>query len=64
MKTNSIESQDFSKYDKMSDEELAAIRRRDLLASPEEQLSADELIYISQLYCRRNGQANLFTKSE
>lgn len=63
MKTNSIESQDFSKYDKMSDEELAAIRRRDLLASPEEQLSADELIYISQLYCHRTGQANLFTKS-
>jgi hypothetical protein len=63
MKTNGIESQDFSKYDKMSDEELAAIRRRDLLASPEEQLSADELIYISQLYCRRTGQANLFTKS-
>ena len=63
MKTNSIESQDFFKYDKMSDEELAAIRRRDLLASPEEQLSADELIYISQLYCHRTGRKDLFAKS-
>lgn len=63
MKDYIDESQDFSQYDKMSDEELAAIRRRDLLGSPEEQLSADELIYISQLYCQRAGQADIFKKS-
>lgn len=54
--------QDFSKYDTMRTEALAALLQADLLRPAEEQLSYEELLYISNVYSSRSDAA-VFQKS-
>ncbi len=57
------ESQDFTKYDSMSTEELGKILEAEPLKPREDQLPDDELLYISQVYCNRFDMQKIFPKT-
>ena len=57
------ESQDFTKYDSMSTEELGKILEAEPLKPREDQLPDDELLYISEVYCNRFDMQKIFPKT-
>lgn len=57
------ESQDFTKYDKMSTEDLGKILEAEPLKPIEDQLPDDELLYISEVYCNRFDMQKIFPKT-